>query len=123
MSGLIRLSKSSRGKDIIIVDNNNLRYTNNGTKLDSMDYWRCAGRSYSAEFLTRKTSGDLIEKELPIHNRSNKLRQQAAKKVEESFVQQHALVDDSTTENFLKDICTSIWASISHGQLVQQFNP
>ena len=43
MSWLIRLSKSSRGKDII-VDNNNFRYTNNGSKLESMDYWRCADR-------------------------------------------------------------------------------
>ena len=114
MSGLIRMSKSSRGKDVV-VDNNNFRYTNNGSKLESVDYWRCADRKCSAKLLTRKSSGDLIGKELPTHNHSNKLLQQAAKKVEKRFVQQHALVDGSTTQNVLKDISTSIRASTSPG--------
>ena len=92
------MSKSSRGKDVI-VDNHNFRYTNNGRKLESVDYWRCADKSCSAKILTKKSSGDLIGKDLPkkssgdligkdlpIHNHSNKLLQQAAKKVETRFV-------------------------------------
>ena len=39
MSGLIWLWKSSRGENVI-VDNSNFHYTNDGSKLDSVDYCR-----------------------------------------------------------------------------------
>ena len=56
---LIRLTKSTRGKDAII-DKNYHKYTFNSAG-ENVNYWTCANRSCKARISTQKSTGNLVE--------------------------------------------------------------
>ena len=112
---LISYQKSSRGKDVVI-DKNKFKYTNNGNKNGSVNYWRCSNRDCSARILTRKSTGELVS-ELPTHEHSNKLMKQAAKEIETELIKSYAKVDGSTSKQVLLEISNNVMGSNSPGLL------
>ena len=112
---LISYQKSSRGKDVVI-DKNKFKYTNNGNKNGSVNYWRCSNRGCSARILTRKSTGELVS-ELPTHEHSNKLMKQAAKEIETELIKSYAKVDGSTSKQVLLEISNNVMGSNSPGLL------
>ena len=66
---LIRLTKSTRGKDAII-NNNYYKYTFNSTG-KNVNYWTCANRSCKARISTRKSTGNLVGPSIPLHDHGN----------------------------------------------------
>ena len=76
---LIRLTKSSHGKDAII-DNNYHKYTFNSTG-ENVNYWTCANRSCKARISTRKSTGNLVGQSIPLHDHSNQLLIKKAKEL------------------------------------------
>ena len=97
MSELISYQKSSRGKDVVI-DKNKFKYTNNGNKNGSVNYWRCSNRGCSARILTRKSTGEL---------------KQAAKEIETELIKSYAKVDGSTSKQVLIEISNNVMGSNS----------
>ena len=77
---LIRLTKSTHGKDAII-DNNYHKHTFNSTG-KNVNYWTCANRSCKARISTRKSTGNLVGQSIPLHDHDNQLLIKKAKEHE-----------------------------------------
>ena len=77
---LIRLTKSTRGKDAII-DKNYHKYTFNSAG-ENVNYWTCANRSCKGRISTRKSTGNLVGQSIPLHDHGNQLQIKKAKEHE-----------------------------------------
>ena len=98
------------------MDKNKFKYTNNGNKDRSINYWCCSNRSCSARILTRKSTGKLVS-DLPTHEHSNKLMKRAAKQIETQMIKRYAQVDGSTSKQVLVEISNNVIGSDSPGLL------
>ena len=105
---LIRLIKSTRGKDAII-DNNYHKYTFNSTG-KNVNYWTCANRSCKARISTRKSTGNLVGQSIPLHDHGNQLLIKKAKEHEVAVLDNLANVPAATTKAVLQQISTNILA-------------
>ena len=112
---LIRLTKSTRGKDAII-DNNYHKYTFNSTG-KNVNYWTCANRSCKARISTRKSTGNLVGQSIPLHDHGNQLLIKKAKEHGVAVLDNLANVPAATTKAVLQQISTNILASSSPGLL------
>ena len=112
---LIRLTKSTRGKDAII-DKNYHKYTLNSTGKNVI-YWACANRDCKARISTRKSTGNLVGQSIPLHDHGNQLLLKKAKEHEVAVLDNLANVPAATTKAVLQQISTNILASSSPGLL------
>ena len=104
---MIRLTKSTCEKNAII-DNNYHKYTFNSTG-KNVNYWTCANRSGKARISTRKSTGNLVEQSIPLHDHGNQLLIKKAKEHEVAVLDNLANVPAATTKA-LQQISTNILA-------------
>ena len=115
MAALIRAGISKRGKPAI-VDENEFTYTGNASGLLTNN-WRCSNRSCTATLSTRKSTGNLVGNELPVHNHSNKLLKKKAKETEVNVLSKYAGVDRVAPAAVLQEISTYLLSSNFPGQI------
>jgi len=115
MAALITASTSRKGNPAII-DRNHFKYVGNGTSLSTV-FWRCSNRKCGATLTTRKSTGNLVGKDLPDHTHGNQLLEKKAQETENDIVAKYAGIQGALPSTVLQEISHNMLASEFPGQL------